>query len=116
MRRTRLHAKLSIARRLTIGVILLTIPLIFGISCFAPALITVEPEIVGFAFASATVTIPVGTAVTWAHKNSALHTVATREPLFDSGNLSRSDTSEQSGTFGYYCTIHPSMTGKIIVE
>lgn len=79
-----------------------------------------EIAIAGFAFNAASVTIPVGTTVTWTHQDSAPHTVTTRQPLFDSDTLSRnatfSYTFTEKGIFEYYCRIHPYMTGAIIVE
>lgn len=113
---------------LLIGLLLLTMSLMFVTSCQesaptpapAPTLTATEIEISGFAFAPATVTVSVGTTVTWTNKDSVPHTVTTQDTLFDSGNLSRgatfSYTFDQSGTFEYYCTIHPRMTGKVIVE
>ena len=77
-------------------------------------------EISGFAFVPSTLTVSVGTTVTWTNKDSAPHTVTSNDNLFESGNLAKdatfSYTFEQKGTFNYHCKIHPSMTGKIIVE
>ncbi len=115
------------------GLVFSLLIVMFGISCQAPApspapapqpappiSASLELEISGFAFVPPTVTVSVGTTVTWTNNDSVAHTVTTRETLFDSGTLSRgaafSYTFEQSGTFEYYCKIHPSMTGKVIVE
>jgi plastocyanin len=65
---------------------------------------TVEVTIEGFAFTPATLNIPAGTRVTWSNSDSVPHTVTARDNLFD------------SGTFDYFCTIHPFMEGKIVVE
>lgn len=79
-----------------------------------------EVAIVGFAFKAATLTVPIGTTVTWTNQDSAPHTVTAREGLFDGGTLSRNDTFSytftEKGTFEHYCKIHPYMTGTIIVE
>jgi plastocyanin len=81
---------------------------------------SVEVEIANFAYSPATITVSVGTTVTWTNKDSVHHTVTTREPLFDSGGLSQNQsfsyTFNQKGDFEYYCTFHPNMTGKVIVE
>jgi amicyanin len=73
-----------------------------------------------FAYSPPTLTVPVGTTVTWTNKDSVGHTVTTRTSLFDSGLLSKgqtfSYTFNQKGTYDYYCTVHPYMAGKIIVE
>ena len=113
---------------LTNGLIMLTMLLItFSISCQATppteeeAVSTAtEINISGFAFVAATVTVTVGTTVTWTNLDSAAHTVTSETDLFDSGNLARNATFSYSfadrGTFSYYCAIHPSMRGKVIVK
>ncbi|KPK22349.1 MAG: hypothetical protein AMJ70_06220 [Dehalococcoidia bacterium SG8_51_3] len=64
--------------------------------------------------------LPVGTIVVWYNNDSVAHTITARDNSFDSGDLSPGDTFqytfEQSGTLEYYCRIHPSMVGKIIIE
>jgi plastocyanin len=77
-------------------------------------------DISGFAFVPSTLTVSVGTTVTWTNKDSVSHTVTSNDNLFDSGTLAKGATFEhtfnQKGTFGYHCSIHPSMTAKVIVE
>lgn len=79
-----------------------------------------EVKISGSAFVPATVTVAVGTTVTWSNQDSVVHTVSSQSTLFDSGNLSRgatfSHTFNQPGTFEYRCKIHPAMKAKVIVE
>lgn len=127
----------SLNRRISIRMLLvsgLTAPLIlfgiFSVSCQpttpaaeptpTPAPTSVEAEMSDFAFVPDTITIPVGTSVTWTNQDSATHTVTTETELFDSGNLARnasfSYTFTNRGTFSYYCAIHPYMKGKVIVE
>lgn len=80
----------------------------------------IEVAIEGFAFKPAEINVPVGSTITWYNKDSAAHTVTARDKSFDSGKLSRNDTFsytfKQSGTFEYYCTIHPFMEGKVVVD
>ena len=75
-------------------------------------------NIQNFAFSPATLTIKKGTAVTWTNNDSAPHQI--KSITFNSGQLSKgqtfSFTFNDAGTFDYSCAIHPSMTGKIIVE
>lgn len=71
--------------------------------------------------------IPVGTTVSWSNDDWTLHTATSGNPsmiyddgpLFDSGILAAGKTFEhkfsQTGTYDYYCTLHPYMTGKIVV-
>ena len=72
-----------------------------------------------FAFSPATITIPVGATVIWTNKDSTTHTITSDDSFFDSGNLSPgktfSFTFRQTGTYPYRCSIHPSMTGKVVV-
>jgi len=72
-----------------------------------------------FAFEPKTVTIKVGQTVTWTNQDSVTHTV-TGDGGIDSGDLSKgksySKTFDTAGTFNYHCSIHPSMTGQVIVE
>jgi len=77
-------------------------------------------DISDFAFEPQTLQFSPGTEVVWTNKDSATHTVTSRDDIFDSGSLpggaTFSDTFDQNGTFEYYCTIHPSMTGTIVAE
>ncbi|MFC1931102.1 cupredoxin family copper-binding protein [Chloroflexota bacterium] len=83
----------------------------------------IEVTINGLAFNPSVYTVPVGAIVVWYNNDSVTHTITARDNSFDSGNLSPGEpgdtfqyTFEQSGVFEYYCEIHPSMVGKIIVE
>ncbi len=73
-----------------------------------------------FAFSPATVTVAVGTTVTWTNKDSVAHTVTSDTGAFDSGNLSPNGTYSYkfttSGTFPYHCGIHTYMKGTVIVQ
>jgi plastocyanin len=75
-------------------------------------------------FSPANLTVKAGSTVTWVNKDTIAHTVtSTSVPSgvssFDSGNIlygfSYSEKFTQPGTYHYYCSIHPSMTGTIIV-
>lgn len=78
--------------------------------------------IASFAFGPARLTVPRGTTVTWINQDSDAHTVtATGEkPLFKSPPLDTGDryafTFEKAGSYRYFCSIHPSMTGTIVVQ
>jgi plastocyanin len=74
----------------------------------------------GLAFNPAEINVPVGSTVTWSNEDSVTHTVTARDNTFDSGNLPAGGTFnytfEEKGTFEYYCTLHPNMEGKVVVE
>ena len=75
-------------------------------------------KIVDFAFKPRTIQISRGTAVRWTNRGSVGHTVTGKG--FDSGTLQPGDTFSRRfnkvGTFTYHCTIHPSMTAKVVVS
>lgn len=80
----------------------------------------VNVEISGLAFVPSTLTVSVGTTVTWTNKDSVSHTVTSDDNLFNSGTLATNATFEhtfnQKGTFAYHCSFHTFMTAKVIVE
>jgi len=75
-------------------------------------------KISNFAFSPQTLTVKPGTTVTWINEDSIPHTI--KADMFNSSNLSKGDkftfTFADKGTFDYICGVHPSMTGKIVVE
>ena len=69
----------------------------------------------------ATLQVKVGTTVTWINDGTVVHTVtASDRKAFDSKNIlvkgSFSWTFRSPGTFVYFCTYHPWMKGRIVVE
>ncbi|MGI0101776.1 MAG: cupredoxin domain-containing protein [Nitrosotalea sp.] len=76
-------------------------------------------------FDPASLSVKVGTTVTWTNQDAAAHTVTSGDPsagpsgTFDSGLIKPGNTFKYTfttpGTTSYFCTIHPWMTGKIIV-
>jgi plastocyanin len=81
---------------------------------------TNEVFIQGMAFTPASITITAGTTITWTNKDAIGHTVTSNTNLFNSGTLSTggtfSFTFAKAGTYSYYCSIHPSMVGSVIVN
>ncbi len=72
----------------------------------------------GFAFDPATLDVKVGDTVTFKNEDSAPHNVS-----IDGKELGNQDqgasvtwTAEKAGSFPYSCTIHPAMTGEIVVK
>ena len=58
--------------------------------------------------------------VMWINKDSVTHHVVSDTGVFDSGDLATGQsynyTFNQTGSFPYHCSIHPSMTGTIVVS
>lgn len=80
-----------------------------------------EVAIRAFAFAPAEVSVPVGATVVWVNQEEAMpHTATSDDGLWDSGTLDPGErfsfTFEEPGTYTYFCRIHPSMKGTIVVE
>lgn len=79
---------------------------------------TVEVKIEDFAFNPDSVTISPGDTVRWTNLDLFTHTVT--GPDFSSGTLRDGDSYEftftREGTYRYYCSIHASMEGVVIVE
>jgi plastocyanin len=93
--------------------------LVTGVTAGAALAADESVTIASFAFTPATVTISVGDSVTWTNQDGTAHT-ATASGTFDSGNLaggaSYTATFSTAGTFDYLCSIHPSMTGRVVVQ
>lgn len=72
----------------------------------------------GYAFQPDTLTVSVGSTVTWVNEDSVTHSV--KSSTFSSQNLATGDkyqfTFNTKGTFTYNCGIHPTMTGTINVQ
>lgn len=72
-----------------------------------------------FAFVPATVTVRVGTTVTWTNRDEEPHTVAAGDGTFHSPGMGTgatfSHTFTTAGTFDYVCSIHPMMHGSVVV-
>ena len=74
-----------------------------------------------FAFGPAGAAIPTGTTVTWVNDDDAPHTVVAvdgksfRSRALDSGERF-SFTFTSPGTWSYFCSVHPQMTGKVVVK
>ena len=72
-----------------------------------------------FSFAPAIATVPVGTTVTWTNHDDIPHNVVSPEQKFKSRVLDTdemfSHTFDVAGTFKYYCSLHPRMTGQVVV-
>jgi plastocyanin len=81
---------------------------------------TTEVKIDNFSFGPATLTVPVGTSVTWTNRDDIPHTVVSTDGVFKSKVLDTDEkfsfTFSKAGTYPYFCSIHPKMTGKVVVQ
>jgi plastocyanin len=81
---------------------------------------TTEVKIDNFSFGPATLTVAVGTTVTWTNHDDIPHTVVSNDGAFKSKVLDTDEkfsfTFSKVGSFPYFCSIHPKMTGKVVVQ
>ena len=79
-----------------------------------------EVKIDNFSFNPATLTVAVGATVTWINRDDIPHTVVSTDGVFKSKTLDTDEkfsyTFTKAGTYSYFCSIHPKMTGKIVVQ
>jgi plastocyanin len=89
-----------------------------AVAATAPAAPTVKID--NFTFGPTTLTVTVGTTVTWVNQDDIPHTVVADDKSFKSKVLDTdqrfSFTFTKPGEFGYFCSLHPHMTGKVVVK
>jgi len=73
-----------------------------------------------FTFTAPELTVAVGTTVKWVNHDDIPHTVVDKNKAFRSKAMDTDDafsfTFASTGTFDYFCGLHPHMVGKIIVK
>jgi plastocyanin len=73
-----------------------------------------------FLFSPTPLTIKAGSTVTWTNMDDEPHTAVSDTGLFKSGGMDTNDSFsfkfDKPGTYHYTCTIHPRMTGTVIVQ
>jgi len=86
-------------------------------STSAPAAASVS--IKNMAFNPGGVSVAMGATITWSNNDTTIHTVTADDGSFNSGNIAVGATYSRvfstTGTFSYHCTLHPEMTGKVVV-
>jgi plastocyanin len=77
-------------------------------------------KIDNFTFAPQKLTVKAGTTITWVNEDDIPHTVVATTLAFRSKAMDTDDkftfTFSTPGTFEYFCSLHPHMTGTIVVE
>jgi plastocyanin len=81
---------------------------------------TVAIDIDNFKFGVVSLEVARGTTVTWTNRDDVPHTVVSLKKVFKSPALDTGEhfsyTFMDAGTFDYYCSVHPRMTGTIVVK
>ena len=79
-----------------------------------------EVKIDNFSFGPQTVTVPIGGTVTWTNRDDIPHTVVSTDGVFKSKVRDTDEefsyTFTKAGTYPYFCSVHPKMTGTIVVQ
>jgi plastocyanin len=80
-----------------------------------------QVKIDNFTFAPVALTIPVGTTVQWVNHDDIPHTVVSDDKSTIKSKVLDTDeqfsyTFTKAGTYSYFCSIHPKMTGKVVVQ
>ena len=78
-------------------------------------------EIKDFAFNPQTITVKSGEKITWINRDEEPHTVVSVQKQFKKSSALDTDqeftiTAGTPGTYTYYCSVHPKMTGTIVVQ
>ena len=85
-----------------------------------PSAANVAVKIDNFVFGPQAITVPVGTTVTWTNSDDIPHTAVSTDGMFKSKVMDTDEkfsyTFTNAGTYPYYCTIHPKMTGQVVVK
>jgi plastocyanin len=80
----------------------------------------VDVKIDNFSFGPLEVTVAPGTTVKWTNRDDIPHTVVSTETVFKSKVLDTDEAFsykfEKTGTYSYFCSVHPKMTAKVIVK
>jgi plastocyanin len=85
-----------------------------------PSAANVAVKIDNFVFGPQTITVPVGTTVTWTNSDDIPHTAVSTDGVFKSKVMDTDEkfsyTFTKAGTYPYYCSVHPKMTGQVVVK
>jgi plastocyanin len=118
MKRIKLVVALSTTILSTVVIMAISSPKLAVRADSKPALGT-EVKIDNFSFGP-DLKIAAGTTVTWTNHDDVPHVVASDTNIFKSKALDTDDrysyTFTKSGTYVYYCTVHPKMTAKVVVQ
>ncbi len=94
-----------------------------GAICMPSVAQTPDPNrivIKEFMFTPNPLTVKAGATVTWVNTDDEPHTVVSSTGMFRSSALDTKDTFSfkfaQPGTYHFACSIHPRMTGTIVVQ
>jgi plastocyanin len=108
----------ALALSISLGVV--AAAAISGPGAYAAASAGPTVKIDNFVFGPEALTVTVGTTVTWINQDDIPHTVVASDKSFKSKVLDSDErfsfTFTKPGEYGYFCSLHPHMVGKVIVK
>jgi plastocyanin len=108
----------ALALALCFGAAATALPITAAAATPAPAGPTVDID--NFVFGPDALTVSVGTTVTWINRDDIPHDIVATDKSFKSKVLDTDErfsfTFAKPGEYGYFCGLHPHMTGKVIVK
>ena len=85
-----------------------------------PSGASADVKIDNFSFGPQTLTVSAGTTVVWTNRDDIPHTVVSTDGVFKSKVRDTDEkfsyTFNKAGTYPYFCSVHPKMTGKVVVQ
>jgi plastocyanin len=85
-----------------------------------PSGASADVKIDNFSFGPQTLAVSVGTTVVWTNRDDIPHTVVSTDGVFKSKVRDTDEkfsyTFTKAGTYPYFCSVHPKMTGKVVVQ
>jgi amicyanin len=87
----------------------------------APSAAGPTVKIDNFTFGPQALTVKVGTTVTWVNNDDIPHTVVANDHTTFKSKVLDTDqtfafTFTKAGEYPYFCSLHPHMTGKVVVQ
>ena len=108
---------MSFARTLALGAMVLLIAIALAAPVRADE---TQVKIDNFTFNPQQITVKAGATVVWTNGDDIPHTVTSTTMAFRSQALDTDDkfsfTFATPGKYDYFCSLHPHMTGTIVVE
>src|SRR5690348_9557736 len=110
----------ALAALLAVGAVFATVRTSYFARAAEDQPVATSITIDNFSFTPKEITVSKGTTVTWINHDDVPHTVVSPDKKFKSRALDTDDkysfTFSDSGTYGYFCSVHPVMIGKVIVR
>ena len=106
-------------RGVSLAVVLMVPVVGLALSASARAADTRDVHVDNFTFSPQAITVPKGTTVVWINRDDTPHRIVAVKNQFKSPVLDTDETFRwtfaEAGTFAYFCSMHPHMTGTVTV-